>query len=199
VSAANRAAPPERLYPLQATLKTWIKHEAQKEWEYNWTTETRGRTCYKYNPKPTHRVLRLHEKRSKRHSSLLIQMHTEKIGLRDFLHQRGVPDIAHPRCACGEGRETVMHVLMRCRRFKDLRRQELSEIPGRNDLRAILNEHKTATKAINFMEQTQILGQFRSFRGLPCGLFCGVLLGASATAIARSPCFKPGPPRLFLG
>ena len=72
VSAANRAAPPERLYPLQATLKTWIKQEAQKEWEYSWTTETRGRTCYKYNPKPTHRVLHLHEKRSKRHSSLLI-------------------------------------------------------------------------------------------------------------------------------
>lgn len=161
VSAANRAAPPERLYPLQATLKTWIKQEVQKEWEYSWTTETRGRTCYKYNPKPTHRVLRLHEKRSKRHSSLLIQMRTEKIGLRDFLYQRGVPDIAHPRCACGEGRETVMHVLMRCRRFKDLRRQELLGIPGRSDLRAILNEHKAATKAINFIEKTQILGQFR--------------------------------------
>jgi ribonuclease HI len=70
VCAANRAAPPERLYPLRATLKTWIKREAQKECEYSWSTETRRRACYKYNPKPTHRVLRLHEKRSKRHSSL---------------------------------------------------------------------------------------------------------------------------------
>jgi ribonuclease HI len=161
VCAANRAAPPERLYPLRATLKTWIKREAQKECEYSWSTETRRRACYKYNPKPKHRVLRLHEKRSKRHSSLLIQMRTEKIGLRDFLYQRGVPDVTHPRYACGEGRETVMHVLMRCRRFKDLRRQELSGTPGRSDLRAILNEHKAATKAINFMEQTQILRQFR--------------------------------------
>lgn len=67
---ANQAAPPQRLYPLQATLKMWIKREVQKEWEYSWSTETRGRACYKYNPKPTHRVLRLHEKRSKRHSSL---------------------------------------------------------------------------------------------------------------------------------
>ena len=39
---ANQAAPPERLYPLQATLKTWIKQEAQKEWDYTWKTETRG-------------------------------------------------------------------------------------------------------------------------------------------------------------
>jgi hypothetical protein len=44
-------------------------------------------------------------------------MRTEKIGLRDFLHQRGVPNITHPRYACGEGRETVMYLLMRCRRF----------------------------------------------------------------------------------
>jgi hypothetical protein len=121
--------------PLRTTLKTWITQEAQKEWEYSWTTETRGRVCYRYTPKPTHKVLRLHEKRSKRHSSLLIQMRTEKIGLKDFLRQRGVPEIIDPRCVCGEGRQTVMHVLMRCRRFKDLRRQELSGVPGRSDLR----------------------------------------------------------------
>ena len=159
--AGNRAAPPARLYPLRTTLKTWIKQEAQKEWEHSWTTETRGRACYRHTPKPSHKVLQLHEKRSKRHSSLLIQLRTEKIGLRDFLHQRGVPEVTDPYCVCGEGRQTVMHMLMRCRKFRDLRRQELSGIPGRNDLRAILNERKAATKAINYMEQTQILGQFR--------------------------------------
>ena len=41
--AENRAAPPTRLYPLRTTLKTWIKKEAQKEWEYSWDMETRGR------------------------------------------------------------------------------------------------------------------------------------------------------------
>ena len=129
--------------------------------DVRWRMETRGRVCYRYTPKPTHKVLRLHENRSKRHSSLLIQMRTEKIGLRDFLYQRGVPEITDPQCEYGEGRQTVMHVLTRCRRFNDLRRQELSGIPGRSNLRAILNERKAATKAINFMEQTQILGQFR--------------------------------------
>jgi len=79
-------------------------------------------------------------------------MRTEKIGLRDFLYQRGVPEIMDPHYVCGEGRQTVMHVLMRYRRFQDLRRQELSGIPGQNDLRAILNERKAVTKAINFME-----------------------------------------------
>jgi hypothetical protein len=60
---------------------------------------------------------------------MLILMRTEKIGLRDFLYQRRVPEITDPHCVCGEGRQTVMHVLMRCRRFQDLRRQELSGIP----------------------------------------------------------------------
>jgi hypothetical protein len=31
------------------------------------------------------------------------------------------------------------------------------------DLRAILNEPKLVTKAIRFMEQTHLLGQFRSY------------------------------------
>ena len=111
---------------------------------------------YRYTPKPTHKALRIHEKRSKRHSSLLIQMRTENIGLKDLLYQREVPEITGPHCVCGEGRQKVMHVLMRCRRFNDLRRQELSRIPRRSNLRAILNERKTGTKAIGFMEQTQI-------------------------------------------
>ena len=92
---------------------------------------------------------------------MLIQIRTEKIGLRDFLPQRGDSEITNPYCERGDGRQTVIYVLLRCKRFQDVRQQELSGIPGRSDLRAILNERKAATKAINFREQTQILGQFR--------------------------------------
>lgn len=47
-------------------------------------------------------------------------MRIEKIELRDFLYQRAVPDITDPRCVYGEGRQTVMHVLIRYSKFKDL-------------------------------------------------------------------------------
>jgi hypothetical protein len=57
--------------------------------------------------------------------------------------------------------QTVAHTLMRCRTHQDLRREEISGI-GRMDLRAILKEHKLATRAIPFMEQTQVLRQFRT-------------------------------------
>ncbi|KAF6829020.1 hypothetical protein CMUS01_08323 [Colletotrichum musicola] len=37
--------------------------------------------------------------------------------------------------------------------------QELGGLPGRHNLRVILNKRKAAAKAIRFMEQTEILGQ----------------------------------------
>ncbi|PQE05356.1 zinc knuckle protein [Rutstroemia sp. NJR-2017a BBW] len=126
------------------------------QWEY----EQRGRTSYKYTQGPTHKVLRLHHGLKKWQSALLIQMRTEKIGLRDHLWRRKVPEFDDPGCDCGEGRQTVSHILLRCRNYRDLRRREFG-IQGRMDLRAILNESKSATKAIRFMEQTHLLGQFR--------------------------------------
>lgn len=88
-------------------------------------------------------------------------MRTEKIGLRDHLWRRRVPEFDDPGCECGEGRQTVGHILMRCRKYRDLRREEFGDT-RRMDLRAILNEPKLAAKAIRFMEQTHLLGQFRS-------------------------------------
>ena len=115
----------------------------------------------KHTPQPSHKILRLHLGLKKWQSALLIQMRTEKIGLRDFLWKRRVPEFDDPGCDCGEGRQTVDHVLLRCRTYNDLRRRVFGR--GRRiDLRAVLNEPKLVTKAIKFIEQTRLLGQFRS-------------------------------------
>lgn len=44
-------------------------------------------------------------------------MRTEKIGLRDFLWKRRVPEFDDPGCDCGEGRQTLDHILLRCRTY----------------------------------------------------------------------------------
>ena len=154
-----RAEPPPELRPLKTVAKTWINKTVSQSWQAKWAAETRGRATFRHTPRPTRKVLQLHEDLSKRQSSMLTQLRTEKIGLQDFLFNRHVPDIADPRCVCGEGRQTVTHVLLRCRKFRILRRQVLGPVPG--SLRKILSERKTAAKAIKFMEHTQILGQFR--------------------------------------
>ncbi|OAQ65570.1 zinc knuckle [Purpureocillium lilacinum] len=156
-----RAEMPAELYSLRSTRKTWTHKEAQKAWAARWAAEKRGRTSYRCTPKPTKKVLRLHDGLSKRQSALLVQLRTEKIGLKDFLFNRRVPDTTDANCPCREGRQTVSHILLRCRTYRQLRRQELGPLPGRHDLRDILSERKAAAKAIKFMELTEILGQFR--------------------------------------
>ncbi|KAJ6439009.1 reverse transcriptase [Purpureocillium lavendulum] len=156
-----RAEMPAELYSLRSTRKTWTHKEAHKAWAATWAAEKRGRTSYRCTPKPTKKVLRLHGGLSKRQSALLVQLRTEKIGLKDFLFNRRVPDTTDANCPCREGRQTVSHILLRCRTYRQLRRQELGQLSGRHDLRDILSERKAAAKAIKFMELTEILGQFR--------------------------------------
>ncbi|KAG7408362.1 hypothetical protein Forpe1208_v012157 [Fusarium oxysporum f. sp. rapae] len=156
-----KAAEPQQLYPLQSTMKTWSHKDTITSWERHWISETRGRASFRHTPKPSRKVLDLHDGLSKKHSALLTQLRTEKIGLKDFLYNRKVPGISSNRCPCGSDRQTVAHVLLRCRQHRQLRDQELGRLRGRNNLWKLLNERKAAAKAIKFIELTQILGQFQ--------------------------------------
>ncbi|KAF5845849.1 hypothetical protein GGP41_009626 [Bipolaris sorokiniana] len=143
----------------QAAIWRWCKTQAERAWISAWREDKRGRATYRHTPTPTKKVLQLHERLSKRESALLVQLRTEKIGLNDFLFSRHVPTITNPRCSCGERRQTVAHVLLRCSKYKDLRNRIFANLSGRNSLRTILSTPQLATKAIEYMEQTQILGQ----------------------------------------
>ena len=70
-----------------------------------------------------------------------------------------VPDITSPGCSCGERRQTVAHVILCCSKYKDLRKRIFANLSGRHSLRTILSTPQLATKAIEYMERTQILGQ----------------------------------------
>ena len=58
-----------------------------------------------------------------------------------------------------EKESTVTHILLRCDMYKDLENKIFGPLTGRNDFRTILSKAELATKAIRYMEQTQILGQ----------------------------------------
>jgi hypothetical protein len=74
--------------------------EADKMWETSWQQETKGRTTFRHTPAPSKKVLQLNEGLTKRQSTILVQLRTEKIGLRDFLFRRKVPDILDLMCNC---------------------------------------------------------------------------------------------------
>ncbi|KAG6979043.1 RNA-directed DNA polymerase from mobile element jockey [Fusarium oxysporum f. sp. conglutinans] len=156
-----KAAESQQIYPLRSTMKTWSHKETITSWERDWISETRGRASFRHTPKPSRKVLDLHDGLSKKHSALLTQLRAEKIGLKDFLYNRKVPGISSNKCPCGSDRQTVAPVLLRCRQHRQLRNQELGRLRGRNNLRNLLNERNAAAKAIKFIELTQILGQFQ--------------------------------------
>jgi ribonuclease HI len=156
------AEKPTTLLQTKAAMRTWIRKEAVKQWTRDWEEEAKGRSTFRYTPKPTARVLKLHKDRSKRQSAILIQLRTEKIGLKDFLFERRVPGITDPECECREGKQTVQHVLLSCRIHKETRTRHLGHVPGGTNLRTVLNDRNVATKAIEFIEQTQLLKQFRT-------------------------------------
>ena len=158
-SGGNPEDPPDKPYALKPALRAQVHRRAEAQWTIDWQAETKGKASRRYTPTPSKKVLRLHSGLSKKESSILVQMRTEKIGLREFLFNRKVPGIRDRNCSCRGGRQTVQHLLLTCRNFKDLRQDIFGQLPERTNLRTILSERKLAIKAIKSMEQTQILGR----------------------------------------
>jgi ribonuclease HI len=156
-----RAQQPPILRSLKATLKMWSHRVVNSRWQAQWQQETRGRATFRHTPVPTPRVLQPHKHFAKRQSAIYTQLRTEKIGMNDFLFKQRVPGFTDPGCDCREGRQTVAHILLQCRKYSALRNLELGQFPGRQNLRTLLSERKVAAKVVKFTEQTQILGQFR--------------------------------------
>ena len=84
---------------------------------------------FSYNALKKHHGLRKHE------SSLLTQIRTGKVGLRDFLFERKVPEVATPRCPCGEAPETAAHLALDCRDLE----------PQREELRRLISPRAIRT------------------------------------------------------
>ena len=121
VTKTRQQITPSRLYPTKATLKKWCKIQAERVWMAKLRKETKVQATYRHTPIPTKKILQLHEGLSKRESALLVQIRTEKIVLRDFLFQRRMPDVPFPRYECGERRQTVIRILLRCNMYKTSR------------------------------------------------------------------------------
>lgn len=149
---------------LTAALKQKIDKIVYEAWKKAWRENKNGRDLYQIVQEPTRKVMNLHQSTSRAYSSLIIQMRTGKIGLRQFLHQRGVPGFDSGTCDCNQGQQTVKHVLLVCRTHKDLRLTFQTRGNGRShwttNLKAMLSNRATAIKAAQFMIATRLLGQF---------------------------------------
>jgi hypothetical protein len=110
-------------------------------------------------PDPGHKALEPHREAPKSISSIITQLRTGKIGLNAYLHSRKVPGIDNPNCGCGYRLQSIEHVLLGCRKYRQLRRSLLG--PGYKTLGEVLSTPKLTLKAAEFMVATRLLGQFR--------------------------------------
>ena len=158
----NRATGPLEPLALERATEAIAAWKAQgrdsttalvKAWEVRWVQETtRRQDRYRarrralpttqpadYRPKLDQRALERHEGLTKAESSLLTQARTGAIGLRDFLFRVRVPGIPTPLCECGQGRETVEHLVVWCPRPPKPRNWPATEIRSKKDLFRVLD------------------------------------------------------------
>ena len=115
----------------------------EREWKARWERQQEGRPVRLADEDPpdllfTDKALKKHDNLTKAQSSLLTQARTGAIGLRDFLFKVKVPGVATPYCECGEDKETVEHLVVRCPTPPTQRTWEAREIRSHRDLRLVL-------------------------------------------------------------
>ena len=164
---SSTAAKAQWVKELLSAKKTQATKNAMREWKDEWAKERRGRELYKLEPSPRRGTIKLHCGLSKELSSLVVQMRTGKIGLREFLFHRRVPGIEDGRCECRQGNQTVKHILLECRLFARQRRNLWTEEAkkarkegGRSlDIERILTDGPCAKKAAIFIKKTGLTGR----------------------------------------
>ena len=118
----------------------------EEAWKERWLKDRDGRATTRTADDPNHqqetlfndKTLKRHEGLSRAESSLLVQIRTKAIGLRDFLFERGVREILTPYCECGEGRETAEHLVMWCLAPPLTRRWKRAEVRTQRDFYSTL-------------------------------------------------------------
>jgi hypothetical protein len=121
-------------------------------WQDRWNHDLQGRQVERLADRAppvflfTSRALQKHQGLTKAQSSLLTQARTGAIGLRDFLFRIKVPEVYTPYCDCGQGRETVEHLVVWCSNPPQQRTWDQREIRSREDLQTVLQRADPSKK-----------------------------------------------------
>jgi hypothetical protein len=126
-----------------------------KRWKERWRAGEKGAHLRAIACEIPALPLRLYRERKKAHSSLLIQLRTDKIGFNSFLYERRVLEVVSNRCDYSTGIMLIRHVLLCCLRWAQKRIMHLIEW-GTN-LKRILSSFERATAAIRFILSTNLL------------------------------------------
>ncbi|BAE65488.1 unnamed protein product [Aspergillus oryzae RIB40] len=148
---------------LAAAAKRQIRRSIKDRWIREWKTEKTGPTTYRLVEVPNKKILDLYKNLSKSYASIIIQMRTQRNGLRHFLHKIKAVDSDQYLYALGS--QTARHILLQCPLYAELRGRMIGKLdPGvqkRLDYNGIMSHPQAIRYVAEFMHQTELLSQFR--------------------------------------
>lgn len=169
--AASAYGPAEAVIFLSG-CRTKLRELAAKRWKEEWASSNSGAHLRELFPEPTKEIFAIHDSLRRAASSVLVQMQTGKIGLPAYLaalpqwREQALENnpLRNPsRCTCDQGTMNTQHILFSCPHFTELRHRILGLDRGGHDpWKEWLSKPTLAVKAVNFLMQTKLLGQFRS-------------------------------------
>ena len=148
---------------LAAAAKRQIYRRIKDRWAREWKTEKTGRTTYKLVEIPNRRVLDLYRGLPKPYASIIIQIRTQKSGLKYFLFKIKVSD--SDQCYCGLGSQIPRHILLQYPLYAESRKVILDKLDprvrGKMDYNRIISHPQAMCYVAEFVHQIELFSQFR--------------------------------------
>jgi retron-type reverse transcriptase len=157
--------------------KSWLGNSPSEKvlwihWQRRWQQHAHEPPDRRRVPAPaawpifSYDALKKHKNLLKHESSLLTQIRTGKVGLRAFLFERKIPEVATPRCPCGEAPETAAHLALDCRDLTQQREELQRQMAPKamrtyRDFVSATAQRRTALKLVRWFLST---GRFPEFR-----------------------------------
>ena len=154
------STPPEMNF-LITVMRAQLRMRALKIWTDNWTEERVSRIFWRLISHLTKQSLLKFWDLWRAFCSALIQMWTEKIDLKNYLHRIDVKE--NNKCQCRVN-QTVQHILLHCQLQKILHNRiwtSTSASVWQMNLHHLLEDNALTLKAAEFMMLTELLSQFR--------------------------------------
>ena len=160
--AANSLAPNSgEEVTLMASTRRTLRIEAANAWKMEWAASPHGSSLRRLWKEPSKAPMQLYQGLRRAATSVLIQMQTGKIALASYLGTFNAMESTE--CSCRRGLQDIRHVLLHCTNQAGPRMRHLTQGSRRElDYRAYLTRPDLVPKAVRFMLETGLLGQFQT-------------------------------------